>query len=188
VPFDLSVLYCRKPEILRRAFSLVPEYLRSTDDDQAINYMDYGIQLGRRFRALKLWMVIRYFGAEGLRERLRGHIELGQKFRQWVDDDPDFEILAPAPFSVVCFRYAPPAVPCTMMDREDRLNTLNEKLLAAVNATGEVFLSHTKLNGKFTIRMAIGNLRTTEAHVKRAWELLREHGRRLAKQVSGSSS
>jgi aromatic-L-amino-acid decarboxylase len=179
VPFDLSVLYCRQPEILRRAFSVVPEYLRTTEEDKAINFMDYGIQLGRRFRALKLWMVIRYFGAEGLRERLRAHIELGQKFKKWVEEDPEFELLAPVPFSVVCFRYVPAAFPRTM---NDRLNILNEKLLAAVNATGEVFLSHTKLEGKYTIRMAIGNLRTTEEHVKRAWELLRAHGRRLAKE------
>jgi aromatic-L-amino-acid decarboxylase len=182
VPFDLSVLYCRQPEILRRAFSLVPEYLRTTEEDTAINFMDYGIQLGRRFRALKLWMVIRYFGAQGLRERILGHIELGQKFRKWVEEDPEFELLAPVPFSVVCFRYVPATLPQTMSGRDDRLNTLNEKLLAAVNATGEVFLSHTKLEGKYTIRMAIGNLRTTEVHVKRAWVLLREHGRRLTKE------
>ncbi len=184
VPVDLSVLYCRKPEILRRAFSLVPEYLRTAEEDRVTNYMDYGIQLGRRFRALKLWMVIRYFGAEGLRERLQGHIELGQKFKRWVEEDSNFELLAPAPFSVVCFRYVPSRLPRMISNREEYLNSLNEKLLTAVNATGEVFLSHTKLNGKYTIRMAIGNLRTTEAHVKRAWELLCEQGQRFAEEIS----
>jgi len=182
VPIDLSVLYCRKPEILRRAFSLVPEYLRTAEEDRVINYMDYGIQLGRRFRALKLWMVIRYFGAEGLRERLQGHIELGQIFKKWVEEDVNFELLAPAPFSVVCFRYVPSTIPQNVMNREEYLNELNEKLLTAVNSTGEVYLSHTKLNGKYTIRMAIGNLRTTETHVKRAWVLLHEQGRRLAEE------
>jgi aromatic-L-amino-acid/L-tryptophan decarboxylase len=182
VPFDLSVLYCRKPEILRRAFSVVPEYLRTTEEETAINFMDYGIQLGRRFRALKLWMVIRYFGAEGLRERLQDHIELGRKFKQWVEKDPEFELLAPVLFSVICFRHIPSPYSHTMDASTDRLNIHNEKLLDAVNATGEVFLSHTKVNGKYTIRMAIGNLRTTEVHVKRAWELLQEHGRRLAKE------
>lgn len=172
VPIDCSVLYCRKPEVLRQAFSLVPEYLR-TNEDEVRNPMDYGISLGRRFRALKLWMVLRTFGVSGIRERLRYHIALAQKFRSWVEEDPDFEVAAPSPLSVVCFRYRPQK--SNLSDAE--LDERNERLLEAVNKTGEVFLSHTKLRERFTLRLAIGNLRTTEQHVRRAWELLREHAK-----------
>jgi aromatic-L-amino-acid/L-tryptophan decarboxylase len=168
-PFDLSAFYCRRMDLLRQAFSLTPEYLRTTEAGAVKNLMDTGVQLGRRFRALKLWMIVRYFGAEGLRARLVEHMRLAQLFAGWVDADPDFERLAPVPFSVVCFR----ANPRGQQRTEAELEALNQRLLDALNATGEVFLSHTKLNGRFTLRLAVGNLRTEERHVARAWELAR---------------
>jgi len=175
-PFDFSAFYCRHPETLRAAFSLVPEYLRTPEDARARNFMDYGVQLGRRFRALKFWFVLRYFGQEGLRDRLRHHILLAQRFAAWVDGDPNFERLAPSPFSVVCFRARPAGV----APEHAHLDAFNSALLEAVNASGRVFLSHTKLGGKFTIRLAVGNLRTTEEHVRTAWDLLRSQAAALA--------
>jgi aromatic-L-amino-acid/L-tryptophan decarboxylase len=169
-PFDLSALYCRRMDVLRRAFSLVPEYLRTTETAPVKNLMDTGVQLGRRFRALKLWMVLRYFGAEGIRTRLAEHCRLARMFASWVDADPLFARMADVPFSVVCFRCAPDG----LVD-ERALEALNEQLLDAVNASGEVFLSHTKLRGQYVLRLAVGNIRTTEVHVRRAWELLHEH-------------
>jgi aromatic-L-amino-acid decarboxylase len=169
VPVDLSAFYTRKPEVLRQAFSLVPEYLRTQEDSEVENYMDYGLQLGRRFRALKLWFVLRYFGWQGIAARIRNHIGLAEKFVSWIDEHPEFERMAPTPFSTVCFR----AHPKNFHDEED-LNRLNERLLQAVNGTREVFLSHTKLNNQYVLRLAIGNLRTEERHVRRAWEILGE--------------
>jgi aromatic-L-amino-acid decarboxylase len=166
-PFDLSAFYCRRMDLLREAFSLTPEYLRTTEAGAVKNLMDTGVQLGRRFRALKLWMIVRYFGAEGIRARLSEHMRLARLFAGWVDADPDFERLAPVPFSVVCFRAKPRGKDWSEAD----LETLNQRLLDAMNATGEVFLSHTKLNGRFTLRLAVGNLRTEQRHVARAWEL-----------------
>ena len=175
-PVECSAFYCRHPETLRAAFSLVPEYLRTPEDACVNNYMDYGVQLGRRFRALKLWFVLRYFGKEGIRVRLREHIRLAQEFAGWVDEDPGFERLAPVPFSVVCFRARPRSVG----PDDTRLDQFNTALLDRVNGSGKVYLSHTELNGRFTLRLAIGNLRTTEEHVRIAWELLREHSAVLA--------
>jgi aromatic-L-amino-acid/L-tryptophan decarboxylase len=169
-PFDLSAFFCRRMDVVRDAFSLTPEYLKTAEAGTVRNLMDTGIQLGRRFRALKLWAVLRGFGAEGLREQLSKHIRLAELFASWVDEDPDFERLAPVPFSVVCFR----ARPTEGSETEAEIDALNERLLEAVNATGEVFLSHTRLDGKFALRLAIGNVRTEERHVRRAWELLRE--------------
>jgi aromatic-L-amino-acid decarboxylase len=159
-PVDLSVLYTRRPEILRRAFSLVPEYLRTAEDSRAVNFMDYGVPLGHRFRALKLWFVLRYYGREGIAQVIRNHIAWAQELAQQVDADARFERTAPAPFSTVCFRHK-------SSDQE------NQALLDRVNATGEVFLSHTVLNGRYTLRLAIGNIATTRAHVQRAWELVK---------------
>jgi aromatic-L-amino-acid/L-tryptophan decarboxylase len=169
-PFDLSAFYCRRMDLLRQAFSLTPEYLRTPEAGTVKNLMDTGVQLGRRFRALKLWTIVRYFGAEGLRARLLEHVRLARLFAGWVDEDPDFERLAPVPFSVVCFR----AKPRGRERGEADLESLNQRLLDAMNATGEVFLSHTKLNGRFTLRLAVGNLRTEERHVARAWELAKD--------------
>lgn len=167
IPMDCSVLYLRDEGTVRRAFSLVPEYLTTTDGDVR-NYMDYGIQLGRRFRALKLWFVLRSMGAQGIRERLRGHIELANEFARWVEETPGWEVAAPHPFSLVCFRYHPRGV-----DDEAELERLNAALLERVNATGEMFISHTKLGPRYVLRLAIGNLRTTRADVEAAWGILR---------------
>lgn len=175
VPFDLSAFFCRRMDVVRTAFSVVPEYLR-TADGATQNLMDTGIQLGRRFRALKLWMVLRHFGAAGIREALGGHLALARAFAGWVDAHPDFERLAPVPFSVVCFRLHPRAA----MRTDAQLDALNQALLDAVNATGEVFLSHSRVNGAFALRLAIGHLQTTQVHVSRAWTLLMDHGTRLA--------
>jgi aromatic-L-amino-acid decarboxylase len=172
VPMDCSALYVRDLELLRRTFSLVPEYLR-TPEESVRNYMDYGLQLGRRFRALKLWFVLRHFGAEGLRERLRTHIDLAQEFAGWIELEPEWEVLAPHPFSVVCFRYAPPG------RSESELEALNAALLEQINAGGQAFLSHTKLGERYALRLAIGNLRTTRADVAAVWELLRGMADRL---------
>jgi aromatic-L-amino-acid decarboxylase len=170
VPMDLSVLFLQDESMVRRAFSLVPEYLTTPELD-VVNYMDYGLQLGRRFRALKLWFVLRHFGAEGIRAKLRGHVELAQDFAAWVRDDPDWEVLAPHPLSVVCFR-------CRSGDG-DALDSFNERLLHAVNATGELFISHAKIDGTYALRLAIGNLRTQRADVERAWSVLRREALRL---------
>jgi aromatic-L-amino-acid decarboxylase len=174
-PIDLSVLFCRRMDVLRRAFSLTPEYLRTSEADAVKNQMDYGIQLGRRFRSLKLWMIMRYFGSEGLAARIREHCRLAREFASWVANSPDWELLAPVPFSTVCFRAAPQdAAEANDVERASRLDVLNEQLMSAVNSTGEVFLSHTKLNGVLTLRLAIGNIRTREEHVRRAWQLLND--------------
>jgi aromatic-L-amino-acid decarboxylase len=182
-PFDLSALYCRHMDLLRSAFSLVPEYLRTSDPSGVRNLMDTGVQLGRRFRSLKLWMILRYFGAEGIRARIADHMRLARELAGWVDADPDFERLAPVPMSVVCFRAKPAG---TAMD-EGALDAFNARLLDAVNATGETFISHTKLDGRFTLRMAIGNIRTTDAHVARAWELIRRKANELVTRRATSS-
>jgi aromatic-L-amino-acid decarboxylase len=173
VPMDCSVLYVRDEAMVRRAFALVPEYLTTTDGDVR-NYMDYGLQLGRRFRALKLWFVLRGLGAEGIREHLRSHVALAQEFASWVEARPDWEILAPHPLSVVCFRYRPRGE-----DGEDALEELNARLLAAVNATGEMFISHTKIDGRYALRLAVGNIRTGRDDVEAAWSVLRREAGRL---------
>ena len=158
-PVDCSVFYTRHPEVLRRAFSLVPEYLRTAEDPRAVNLMDYGVPLGHRFRALKLWFVMRAYGREGLAAILREHIQLAQELAAKVDSDSRFERTAPSPFSVVCFRYK---------GSDDENRQIQEK----VNATGEIFMSGTVLNGRFSLRIAIGNQATKREHVERAWELV----------------
>jgi aromatic-L-amino-acid/L-tryptophan decarboxylase len=177
VPVDLSVLFCRRMDVLKAAFSLVPEYLR-TSEDEVRNYMDYGPQLGRRLRALKLWFVLRYFGTEGIAARLRHHIGLAKELAAWVDESQDFERLAPVPLGTVCFRAYPKDLreragsETSQTDVEAYLDLLNERMMEEVNHRGKVFLSHTKLNGKFTLRLAIGNIRTTREHVRLAWDEL----------------
>ena len=167
-PFDLSVLYCRRMDIVRQAFSLTPEYLKTSEGDAGVkNLMDTGIQLGRRFRALKLWMILRHFGADGLRAHLAEHMRLARLFAAWVDDSDRFERVAPVPFSVVCFRLR--ARSNTPADDAAHARVLDE-----VNASGEVFLSHTKLDGRYVQRLAICNINTEEKHVARAWELLNQ--------------
>jgi aromatic-L-amino-acid decarboxylase len=160
-PFDLSVLYCRHMDLLKRAFSLVPEYLRTPEEEKVRSGSDYGIQLGRRFRALKLWMVMRYFGQEGLAARIREHCRLARLFASWVEDTEDWELMAPSPLGLVCFR--------ALGD-----DALNEAIMHGVNASGRALLSHTRLMDKLTLRLSIGNIRTTEEHVRNVWELLNE--------------
>ncbi|BCS35845.1 aromatic-L-amino-acid decarboxylase [Luteitalea sp. TBR-22] len=168
-PFDLSVLFCRHMDLLREAFSLVPEYLRTSEAPEVRNLMDTGVQLGRRFRSLKLWFVLRYFGADGMRTRIAEHVRLASLLAGWVDADPAFERVAPTPMSVVCFR----ARPESLQNDPAALDTLNERLLLELNAGGRIFLSHTKLRDAFVLRFAIGHARTTESHVADAWALIR---------------
>ncbi|HEX9379658.1 MAG TPA: aminotransferase class V-fold PLP-dependent enzyme [Gaiellaceae bacterium] len=156
-PMDCSLLWTRRPEALRAAFSLVPEYLRTSDE--AENLSDYGPALGRRFRSLKLWAILRCYGREGLQARIREAVRLAELFEGLVRPEPGWEVCAPRSFSVVCFRRLG-------SDEE------NEQLLARVNETGELFISHTKLDGRYVLRLAIGNERTTEADVRRAWDVL----------------
>jgi aromatic-L-amino-acid/L-tryptophan decarboxylase len=158
-PVDCSCLFSRRPEVLRRAFSLVPEYLRS--DEEATNLMDYGPALGRRFRALKLWAVIRCYGRFGLQERIREHVRLAQLFASWVEAEPGWEVVAPVPFSVVCFR-------------REGSDEENLAIVERANATGELFLSPTVLRDRAVLRLAVGNLRTTADDVERAWAVLRD--------------
>ncbi len=176
LPIDLSTFYTRKPEVLKRAFSLVPEYLKTSEDNVVENYMDYGIQLGRRFRSLKLWFVIRYFGRLGLINRIEEHLRLGKLFARWIDEHPEFELSAPVPLSTVCFRAIPNSI-----KNDEELNKFNELLLNNVNSTGKVFLTHTKLGSKFVIRLVVSGLRTNEKHVTEAWELLQNKSIELFK-------
>jgi aromatic-L-amino-acid decarboxylase len=157
-PMDCSLLWTRKPEALRAAFSLVPEYLRTSDEAESLS--DYGPALGRRFRSLKLWAVLRCYGREGLQARIREAIRLAALFEGWIRDEPGWELCAPRPFSVVCFR-------------RDGSDEENEDLLGRANATGELFISHTRLDGRYVLRLAIGNERTAEADVRQAWDVLK---------------
>lgn len=163
-PFDLSVLYVKDLDLLKRTFSLVAEYLKTNETVQ--NQMDYGVQLGRRFRSLKLWFVMRYFGREGLIARLREHCRLARLLANWIDDSENFEMLAPVPFALVCFRARP--------KNADDLNALNEKIMNEINASGAAYLSHTKLNGAFALRLSIGSISVEEKHIEKVWNLLNE--------------
>jgi aromatic-L-amino-acid decarboxylase len=173
-PLDLSAMYCRRMDVVRDAFSLVPTYLQTGEAPAVKNLMDTGIQLGRRFRALKLWMIMRFFGVDGLQARLAEHIRLAQLFAGWVDASDHFQRMAPVPFSVVCFRALAPGA----SDLE--IDSLNQRLMDQVNAGGEIFISHTKVRERFTLRLAVGNIRTTERHVRRAWEIFNTELSRLA--------
>ncbi|HKP18516.1 MAG TPA: aminotransferase class V-fold PLP-dependent enzyme [Gaiellaceae bacterium] len=161
-PMDCSLLWTSRPAELREAFSLIPEYLRTTDED-AFNISEYGPALGRRFRSLKLWAVLRCYGREGLQRRIREAIRLAEVFEGWVREEQGWELCAPRPFSVVCFR-------------RDGSDEENEAILERANASGELFISHTRLNGRYVLRLAVGNERTTEGDVRRAWQVLRELG------------
>ena len=163
-PMDCSCLWTRRPDEFRAAFSLVPEFLRTSEDVQSLS--EYGPALGRRFRSLKLWAVLRCFGREGLQAVIREHIRLAALLEEWVVAEPGWELCAPRHFSLVCFR-------------RDGSNEENEALLERVNASGELFISHTKLNGRYVLRFAIGSLNTTEDDVRRAWDVIRQEGERL---------
>ena len=178
VPLDFSALYMRRPELLRATFSLVPEYLRGDAEQAERNYMDYGIQLGRRFRALKAWMVIRSFGREGLATRIREHIRLARLFASWLDADSQFQVLAPVTMAVVCFRIAP-HVPGTTPERNQEIDSFNQRLVEAVNRTGKAYLTYTTLNGQVAIRLAVGNILTTERHLAMAFDLIRREAAQL---------
>jgi aromatic-L-amino-acid decarboxylase len=160
-PIDLSAFYTRRPDILRRAFSLTPDYLKTQEDPRAMNLMDYGVPLGHRFRALKLWFVMRYFGRERIEAMLRSHIQWARDFAALVEAHPRFELAAPVPLSVVCFRYK---------GSDDENRAVMEK----VNASGRVFTASTVLNGRLTLRLAIGNLETAWKDVREAWDLFQE--------------
>ena len=169
LPMDCSVLWTKHPRVLKRTFSLTPAYLETEEQDVALSQSDYSFQLGRRFRALKLWFVLRAFGLEGLVERLRYHCMMAANLRALVAAEPCWEVMAPVPMSVVCFRHRPAGV-----TDEAALTKHNGAILDWVNASGKVFMSHTKLRERYVLRVAIGNLRTREAHVAQAWKLLRE--------------
>jgi aromatic-L-amino-acid decarboxylase len=181
-PVDASILLTRRMPVLRDAFSLVPEYLRTLDREGPIrDYNEYTPTLGRRLRALKLWMHLRYFGLEGLRRRVSHHLEMAARLAAWVDADPDFGRMAPVPFSTVCLRYRPAA----LSGREDepdvaeKIDNLNVRLMDAVNRTGLAFLSHTRVNGRLTIRVAISNLRTEDSDLELVWDVLRREAAAL---------
>jgi aromatic-L-amino-acid decarboxylase len=157
-PMDCSVFLTRRPDALRNAFSLVPEYLRVSED--VVSLSEYAMPLGRRFRALKLWAVLRCYGRDGLQAVIREHVRLAALFESWIAAEPGWEVSAPRHFSLVCFR-------------RDGSDEENEQLLERVNASGEVFLSHTRIDGRFVLRLAVGNARTAEADVRHAWEVLR---------------
>jgi aromatic-L-amino-acid decarboxylase len=165
-PVDFSAFFTRRPDLLRRAFSLGAEYLKTSEDSRAVNLMDYSLQLGRRFRALKLWFILRYFGRDRVVEILRSHIAWASEFARWLEADKRFELAAPAPLSLVCFRRR-------------GSDARNRRLLEAVNASGQAFLSHTVLNGRLVLRMAIGNIGTCHADIERLWELIRTEAERI---------
>jgi aromatic-L-amino-acid decarboxylase len=177
-PIDISVLYLRDPEICRRAFSLVPDYLVTPEGESVTNLMDYGPALGKRFRALKLWFVLRYFGADGVAARIREHVRLAQELAGWIDAEPFWERMAPTPLSLVVFRHRPAGL------TDEEVDAHNERLMAAVNDTGRIFISHTKLHGRIALRLAIGNIRTQEPHIRAAWDLLRTTGDELLRAGS----
>lgn len=169
VPIDCSVLYTRFPEVFKQASSLASEVLRTPEDGKVVNYMDYGVQLGRRFRALKLWYVFRYYGRDGIIALLREALRLAQLLKSFVEEAPEFELSAPVPLSLVCFRHR-------------SSNDFNQRLLAAINSTGSAFLSHTVLNDKFVLRFAIGNFLTTEEDIRQSWALISRVAENLNKQ------
>ncbi len=189
-PLDCSLLLSRRMDRLRESFSLVPEYLRTVGESTSgRDYSEYQPQLGRRFRALKLWFLLRAFGLSGLRERVRWHQAAALALAARVDAEPEAERLAPVPFSTICLRWRPER----FRGRESEpvvaqaLDDLNARLMDAVNATGQVFLSHTRLSGRFVIRIAINHLRTEQRHLDTCWQLIVHHGRRLGAELEVSS-
>ena len=172
--FDCTAYYVRDPAALLSTFQATPEYLRTAYDADVVNFRDWGIQLGRRFRALKLWFVIRSYGVEGLRAVIRRHVALAQELAAWIGADPDFELMAPVPFGLVCFRWRPAG------RSDEALDGLNARLLAAVNAGRERYLTHTRLGGRYAIRLVVGQRTTEREHVGAAWEAIRAAARELA--------
>jgi aromatic-L-amino-acid/L-tryptophan decarboxylase len=176
VPLDFSALYTRRPEVLRSVFALTPEYLRGDSDAEgAVDYMDYGIQLGRRFRALKAWMAFRAFGREGMEARIREHCRLAELFAGWVEGESYYSIAAPVTMAVVCFRYEPAGA------SESDCDLLNERIVEAVNAGGDAYLTHTTLRGRRAMRIGVGNVLTAERHLEHVWRRIRDEGERLTR-------
>ena len=172
--FDCSAFYVRDEELLKRTFAILPEYLKTSEDQRVKNYRDWGIPLGRRFRALKLWFVLRSFGAEGLQQKIRHHLGLAQNLKEKIEDHPNFEILAPVPLNTLCFRFHPKQI-----DDKEGLNNLNKKLLNKIQQSGKLFLTHTKLNDEYTIRVVIGNTNVEQRHVDGACSLIQETAAKL---------
>jgi aromatic-L-amino-acid decarboxylase len=172
--FDCSAFYVQDEALLVRTFEIMPEYLKTAEDQRVKNYRDWGIPLGRRFRALKLWFVMRSFGLEGLKERIRHHIGLAQTLKEEIARDDHFELMAPVPLNTICFRFHPGYI-----DDEKKLNELNQKLLEQIQESGKLFLTHTKLDGKYTIRIVLGNTNLEQRHVDRAWKLVKEFSGKL---------
>lgn len=167
--FDCSAYYVRDKESLIRTFQIVPEYLKTLNQGRVNDYCDWGIQLGRRFRALKLWFVIRNFGLKGLQDKLKKHISLAGYFKEMIINDKDFELVVPVNFNLVCFRFKPQNILC-----HETLNKINEHLLETINNTGNIYLTHTRLKGIYTLRMAIGQTNVEKRHVDGAWKLIKE--------------
>lgn len=170
--FDCTAYFVKDPAALVNTFSITPDYLKTSVDGEVKNYRDWGIPLGRRFRALKLWFVIREMGIEGIQEKIRSHITLGKWLAKQVIEHPDFELLAPVPLNTVCFRYT--------NGPDEALDRINEKIMHTINATGKLFFTQTKLNGKFTLRLAFGNTNLAAYHVENAWKLIQA----TAKQIN----
>jgi aromatic-L-amino-acid decarboxylase len=171
--FDCSAYFVRDKEALVRTFEILPEYLKTAEGSRVNNYRDWGIPLGRRFRALKLWFVIRSYGVSGLQNIIRRHIELAHALAKRIESTADFDLLAPAPLNLICFRHHPKGV-----DDIATLNALNERLENTLNSTGQLFLTHTKLGGAYSLRLVIGQTQVTEADVEKAWELIQSTARR----------
>ncbi len=184
VNFDCTAFFVRDTEALLRSFATSPVFLKAAHDDRVVNFRDWGIQLGRRFRALKLWFVIRTYGAQGLRAMIREHIRLGALLARWVQEEPEFELMAPAPLGLVVLRYLGREggrMGGREASDERELDALNERLLAALHATGKIMLTQTRLKGKYAIRLAIGHLTTTEDHVRAAWALIKQEAVALSR-------
>lgn len=171
--FDCSAFFIRYPELLIRTFEILPEYLKTRTRGQVNDYRDWGIPLGRRFRALKLWSVIRSYGTEGLREKIRYHLSIASNIAEMISKENDFELLAPVVLNTVCFRYKPAG------KNEDQLNILNQKLNHLLNDSGKIYLTHTSLNGRYTLRMVTGQTNVTMAHAEKAWQIIMSVARNI---------
>jgi aromatic-L-amino-acid decarboxylase len=171
--FDCSAYFTQDVATLTRAMSITPEYLRTEQDQEVANFRDWGIQLGRRFRALKLWFVIRSYGVEGLREKLREHIGLAEELMAWIEDDPVFELLAPVPLNTVCFRFNPGKGTGDRL-AENELDELNKALMSEVNSRGRIYITHTSLGGKYALRFCVGQTETKRGHVEEGWRQIRD--------------
>ncbi|HXX63957.1 MAG TPA: pyridoxal-dependent decarboxylase, partial [Bacteroidota bacterium] len=172
--FDCSAYFVKDVSALVRTFEILPEYLKTSEQSKVNNYRDWGIQLGRRFRALKLWFVIRNFGVRGLQERVRSHLALAQSLARAIENTPDFELMAPVPLATVCFRFHPPGT-----SDSTELERLNARLMEELNRSGRLFITHTKLNGQFTLRFVAAQTNVAQRHIDSAWELIRATARTL---------